>query len=122
MAQLEAFTPTGDAEIDSQWRGRLQQRFAEVANQMRAKTAELSKITSHQQAPRRLNTALLDRVPVIEFDLFDLPEEHQRRLFDAFHRTAVQPFPSPTHREGHAVRGDRRCVAASHTEARRCAR
>jgi len=24
-------------------------------------------------------------VPVTEFDLFDLPEEHQRRLFDAFH-------------------------------------
>ena len=52
MAQLEAFTPTGDAEIDSQWRGRLQQRFAEVANETRAKTAELSKISSSQQRPR----------------------------------------------------------------------
>jgi hypothetical protein len=28
---------------------------------------------------------LLDRVALIDFDLFDLPEEHQRRLFDAFH-------------------------------------
>jgi hypothetical protein len=52
MSQLEAFTPTGDAEIDGQWRGRLQQRFADVANQTRTKTAELSKISSQHRRPR----------------------------------------------------------------------
>jgi hypothetical protein len=37
-----------------------------------------------EQRPRRLNPALLDRVPVIEFDL-DLPDERQRRLYEAFY-------------------------------------
>ncbi len=56
-----------------------------MANQTRVKTAELNKISSRQQVPRRLNAALLDRVPLIQFDLLELPEEYQRRLFDAFH-------------------------------------
>ena len=59
MAQLEAFTPTGDAEIDSQWRGQLQRRFADVANETRTKTAELTKIGGQRKVRRQLNPALI---------------------------------------------------------------
>jgi hypothetical protein len=83
MAQLEAFTPTGDAEVDKEWRGRLQQRFAQIAKQRRAKTEELGTATT-RSPQAKINTNLVEELPTVQFDLLQLPEEHQRRLFDAF--------------------------------------
>ena len=84
MAQLEAFQSTGDDEIDNEWRNRLQHRFADVAKSRRRKIDELAQLDKDDKSATTVNPDLVDELPKINFALVSVPEDQQRRLFDAF--------------------------------------
>src|SRR5947199_289016 len=57
---------------------------AAVADQ-HAKTRLLDQITGQEQAAAPMDPSLLDQLPISQIDLTRLKEDHQRRLYDAFH-------------------------------------
>jgi hypothetical protein len=83
-AQLEAFRPSGDEDIDAGWRSRLQHRFTDVVKARRRKMDDLAELGRTGAKIQPVNPDLIDRLPQVAFDLGALPEAHQRRLFDAF--------------------------------------
>jgi site-specific DNA recombinase len=88
MAQLEDYAPTGDDEIDGEWRAMLQRRFAAVTAERNAARSQLAALkTPSVPAPARPadELALLAALPCTPTDLTLLPEEDQRQLYDAFH-------------------------------------
>ena len=86
MRELENYQPLPDAETEAAWRDGLRNQFAATMTAERAKTQQLSQLSQqrnqHHQQP---DIDLLETVPVGVADLTRLPEDHQRRLFDAFH-------------------------------------
>src|SRR5439155_19163965 len=83
--QLEAYQPTGDEDIDTEWRTALQRRFAQIAAQRRAISQQLSTLDKQDQSRRGRNPALLDLLPQRAIDPTLLPNDDQRQLYDAFH-------------------------------------
>jgi hypothetical protein len=90
FAQLESFQPTGDADIDTEWRAALQRRFATLATDRRALTERLNQLTKDPERARPRGqqgnpSDLLARVPCSTRDLTLLPEADPRQLYDALH-------------------------------------
>jgi Recombinase/Recombinase zinc beta ribbon domain len=85
MRQLEDYEPTGDDDIDSEWRTALQRRFAQIADERRTVSASLTALDKQTPSEGRGNPALLDLLPQGAVDPTLLPEEDQRELYDAFH-------------------------------------
>jgi len=85
VAELRAYTPIGDTDIDRQWRDQLRNAFAQIATQRRTLERQLASITKQAESPKPHDPALLDRLPVIEGDLANLPEDLERDLWARFH-------------------------------------
>jgi hypothetical protein len=85
MKQLEAYEPTGDDDIDTEWRAALQRRFAQIATERRSLNSRLATLDTEAADRGGGNAALLDQLPQGAIDPTLLSEEEQRELFDAFH-------------------------------------
>jgi hypothetical protein len=83
ISQLETFEPTGDADADRVYRQSIQRRFAELAASQRAKRAELDHLDA-DTSPDDDDAELLDHIPLLGSGYPELPEELERRLYDAF--------------------------------------
>jgi DNA invertase Pin-like site-specific DNA recombinase len=85
MRELSGHQPSGDPDLDTAWRAAIQNQFAANLAEQRTATALLDDITrqQHDQAPADLD--LFDAVPQTDIDVTQLPEDQQRRLYDAFH-------------------------------------
>jgi DNA invertase Pin-like site-specific DNA recombinase len=93
MSELERFTPSGDSDLDESWRSGIQARFAANAAEQRAKTRLLAELTQRQQDSAPPDTSLIDALPLTAIDITLLPEEQQRRLYDAFHLEVRYDLP-----------------------------
>lgn len=85
MKELSGYQPIGDEEIDAEWRKALQQQFAQVATERRAKEQELQALPHEPASEGPGDVSLLEQLPVHTGDLLALPEDLQRQLYDAFH-------------------------------------
>jgi hypothetical protein len=85
MRELERFTSSGDPDFDDSWRNGLQARFAANAVDQRAKNHLLAELTQQQQDSAPPDISLIDALPLKAIDITLLPEQQQRRLYDAFH-------------------------------------
>jgi site-specific DNA recombinase len=84
VKELREYQPTGDEDIDQQWRGQLRDSFAEIATQRKDLEAQVGGLAARPGAPSLSDPRLLDRVPIIEADLGRMPEDIERELFDGF--------------------------------------
>ncbi|GAA4100707.1 recombinase family protein [Actinomadura miaoliensis] len=84
IGQLETFESTGDPEADRDYRQSIQRRFAELTAARRTKQAELDQLNT-DTPPAGDDADLLDLIPQLPLELSDLPEDLERRLYDAFH-------------------------------------
>ncbi len=84
MAQIEKFAPTGDEDVDAEFRERLRRRYMEVAQQRKAKAAELAALTAGQEDGERNDPSLLEELPTLVVTLWEIPENLRRELFDSF--------------------------------------
>ncbi|MFC5830366.1 recombinase family protein [Nonomuraea insulae] len=83
LLQIEDYVPTGDDEIDQDFRRRLQQRYAELGQARKARIAELAALEEEEQPDA--DQTLLDKLPRLRICLRSLSDDLRRRLFDAFH-------------------------------------
>jgi hypothetical protein len=86
MKQLQAYEPTGDDDIDTEWRAALQRRFAQTATERRSLDSRLARLTGKDADRGGSNAALLDLLPQGAIDLTLLSEEEQRVLAGARRR------------------------------------
>jgi len=93
MQELERFTPSGDPDLDDAWRGSIQARFAANAAEQRTKNRLLTDLTREQQQTAPPDISLIDALPLGAIDITLLPEEQQRRLYDAFHLEVRYDLP-----------------------------
>ncbi|GLY80589.1 hypothetical protein Airi01_088560 [Actinoallomurus iriomotensis] len=81
--QLENFDATGDVDADREYRQSIQYRFAELATARRTKQSQLDQINAY--VPLASDDGdLLDHIPQLQCDLTELPEDLERKLYDAF--------------------------------------
>ena len=85
ITELGRFTPTGEADFDDAWRSGIQAQFAAVVAEQRSKKQLLAGIVREEQASAPIDLDLLDYLPQGHIDLSRLPEDQQRRIYDAFH-------------------------------------
>jgi site-specific DNA recombinase len=78
VKELREYQPTGDEDIDQQWRGQLRESFAEIAARRKDLNAQLAELTARPDAPTKGDPRLLDRLPIIQADLGRLPEDIER--------------------------------------------
>lgn len=83
LMQLEEYEPTGETDIDREYRAGIQRRFAELVTKRREAQARLAQLTTRAQPPGD-DIALLGEIPQLPLKLGQLPEELQRQLYDAF--------------------------------------
>jgi hypothetical protein len=83
LVQIEEYDPTGDGDIDREFRGRLRRRYAELARARKAKATErLREIETSVPAE---DPAILDLLPhLTAADLATIDDAPLRELFDAF--------------------------------------
>jgi hypothetical protein len=67
LTQIEEYEPTGDDEIDRDFRERLQRRFADLARTRKAKAEELKSLAANTQ-PKE-DTSLLCELPRLAANL-----------------------------------------------------
>ena len=84
VGALRDYRPTGDEDVDRQWRDQLQKSFAEIAGRRKAVQAQLAELTKRPETHKVGDPRLLERLPVLDADLGDLPEEVERELFEGF--------------------------------------
>ena len=82
---LQQMQPTGNPEIDAQWRYQVKQQFADNATRRRIIAAELEALATRVAQPTEVRQDLLDQLPTVQVDVLEPPEEHRRQQFDAFH-------------------------------------
>jgi uncharacterized protein YhaN len=63
IKQLEAYEPTGDDDLDTEWTAALQRRFAQITAQRRSVTTRLAELDKQDHDQAGGNAALLDRWP-----------------------------------------------------------
>jgi site-specific DNA recombinase len=85
VAELEQFEPSEDDDFDQAWRSGIQVRFRTILAEQRKKKDLLAELVRQGQARPTVDLSLLDTVPTANIDVGRLPEERQRRLYDAFH-------------------------------------
>jgi hypothetical protein len=67
------------------WRIAIQAQFAANLADQRAKTRQLADLTRRQEQQVLPDIDLLDAMPAAAIDVTGLPDERQRRLYDAVH-------------------------------------
>lgn len=85
LRELEQSTPSGNHDVNQQWRTGIQTRFAAVLAELRTKQELLAELHRQAQARPSVDPTLLEAIPQEHIDLARLPEDQQRRLYDAFH-------------------------------------
>jgi hypothetical protein len=85
LKELGNLVPTGDPDVDNAWRSGIQREFASAVAEQKAKQAVLDRIVREEQSAAPVDVHLLDLLPMEQVDLLRLDEDHQRRVFDAFH-------------------------------------
>jgi site-specific DNA recombinase len=85
LRELENLQPTGDADLDHAWRSGIQTRFAANVAEQRTKNSLLAELTRQQEDAAPPDLELFDAIPAAAIDITRLPEDKQRRLYDAFH-------------------------------------
>ena len=85
ISELEQFESSGDDDFDQAWRSGIQDRFRNILAEQQKKRDQLAELTQQSQSRPTTNPALLESVPQTNIDVSRLPEDRQRRLFDAFH-------------------------------------
>jgi hypothetical protein len=88
FAQLEAYQPTGDDDVDIEWRTGLQRRFATITTERNTLRERLTHVAAAAERPAEdpdHQAALLAQLPCTGQDLTLISEEDQRHLYDAFH-------------------------------------
>ncbi len=85
VAELERFEPSEDDDFDQAWRSGIQARFRSILAEQRKRRDLLADLARHSQAQPSVDLSLLDVLPQANIDLGRLPEERQRRIYDAFH-------------------------------------
>ncbi len=85
VIELEQFEPSGDDDFDKAWRSGIQDRFKTILADLRKKRDLLAELTQQSQIQPKTNPELLEAIPQVSVAVSRLPEEQQRRLFDAFH-------------------------------------
>jgi site-specific DNA recombinase len=93
VRELREHQPTGDADIDRQWRTQLRESFAEIAAQQKVQQARLAELAAQSDKPCG-DPRLLDHLPVVEADLRKLPEDIERDLYAAFQLQVRYHHPS----------------------------
>jgi site-specific DNA recombinase len=83
--ELERLQPSGDPDVDEAWRHGIQHRFASTVAEQRKKRELLAELHREQQAPTRPDITVLDDIPHCDIDITRLPDDQQRRIYDAFH-------------------------------------
>jgi hypothetical protein len=83
--ELERLQPSGDPDVDQAWRHGIQHRFAATVAEQRTKKDLLAQLHREQQAITRSDINVLDDIPQCDIDLTRLPDDQQRRIYDAFH-------------------------------------
>ncbi len=83
VTELQTYHPTGDDDLDQQWRTQLRASFAELGNQRKTLQAQLAAL-AEQPTDSPSDPRLLDQLPVTDVDVAALPEDLQRDLFDSF--------------------------------------
>ncbi|NRQ37682.1 recombinase family protein [Nonomuraea sp. NN258] len=82
LDQIEDHIPSGDDEIDRDFRERLQRRYSDLARTRKAKREELNALVEAEQ-PQDDQT-ILNELPRLKVDLEAIGDELRRKLFDAF--------------------------------------
>jgi site-specific DNA recombinase len=85
IAELERFEPSGDDDFDQAWRSGIQDRFRGVLAEQKARKSELTEVQHEERKAVEVDPALLESLPFTSIKISRLPEDRQRRLFDAFH-------------------------------------
>ncbi|UWZ39766.1 hypothetical protein Drose_17005 [Dactylosporangium roseum] len=85
IQELENLKPSGDPEVDEAWRSGIQTRFAATVAEQCTKKELLGELVRKEKAAAPVDLDLLDVLPQGRVDLNRLPEEQQRRIYDAFH-------------------------------------
>jgi hypothetical protein len=85
VRELERFEPSGDDDFDQAWRSGIQARFTAILAEQRKKREQLVDLARPSRARPSADLSLLDMVPQAHVDLCRLPEDRQRRVYDAFH-------------------------------------
>ncbi len=85
IKELASLKPSGDPDVDDAWRAGIQTRFAATIAEQRTKKQLLAGIVREEQMAAPVDIDLLDLLPEEQVDLARLPEDQQRRIYDAFH-------------------------------------
>ncbi len=85
LRELENYEPLGDPDIDTAWRNSIQSRFAANVADERTKTQLLKELARQQEDTAPPDFELFDSLPQAAIDVTLLPQDQQRRLYDAFH-------------------------------------
>jgi site-specific DNA recombinase len=83
--ELEVLKPTGDPDVDDAMRTGIQTRFKDIVTEQRSKKELLAELTREERANAPADVDLLDLLPQGRINLDRLPEDQQRRIYDAFH-------------------------------------
>ena len=85
VRELESFEPSGDDDFDQAWRSGIQARFRAILTEQRQKREQLADLAQQSKTRPAVDLSLLDEIPQTHIDLARLPEDRQRRVYDAFH-------------------------------------
>ncbi|MBI1758793.1 MAG: recombinase family protein [Actinobacteria bacterium] len=85
IGELANLTPTGNPDVDTAWRRGIQTRFTTTVTTQRTTQQQLATLTQQRGPATPVDLDLLDLLPTDQIDPTRLPEDHQRRLYDAFH-------------------------------------
>lgn len=84
LTQIEEYEPTGDEDIDRDFRGQLPRRYTDLAQQHKTKAAQLAALTTTPASAPDDDPTILDDLPVGALSLADVPEELLRDLWESF--------------------------------------
>ncbi|GLY85982.1 hypothetical protein Airi02_039110 [Actinoallomurus iriomotensis] len=81
--QRENLDTTGNEDADREYRKSIQRRFAELTTARSARPSELDRINTYVPLVGH-DSSVLDPLSRVQCDLTELPEDLERRLYDAF--------------------------------------
>ncbi len=83
VTEFREYRPSGQEEIDRQWRDQLRRSFADLAAERAALVAQLESLVE-EETSGTADEGILERLPLFEADLSGLPEELERQLYESF--------------------------------------
>jgi hypothetical protein len=94
LTQIEEYEPTGDEDIDRDFRAQLRRRYTDLAQQHKTKVQQLAGQTTTPASTPEDDPTVLDDLPISALSLTDVPEELLRDLYDSFNlELRYQPEP-----------------------------